>query len=181
MRAEEEAEFAELAAAVSHRLRGMAYAVCGDRQLAEDAVQSVWVSAYRTWPRVRDVDHSEAYLRKMVVNQLMSWRRRKSWGVTSARGRFVEPSRASHEDGVVEHELVWSAVGRLPPRQRAVIVLRYYEGMSEADIAETLGIRPGTVKSAASAAMARLRAVLPDTEVEIETIVPAGDNPKGAR
>ena len=84
---------------------------------------------------------------------------------------------------VVDHELVWSAVGQLPPRQRAVIVLRYYEGMSEADIAETLGIRPGTVKSAASAAMARLRATLPaiDTEGEIQTIVPAGDNPKGAR
>ncbi len=56
MRAQDEAEFAELAAAVSHRLIGIAYAVCGDRQLAEDAVQSVWVSAYRTWPRVRDVD-----------------------------------------------------------------------------------------------------------------------------
>ena len=179
MRAEEEAEFSELAAAVSHRLRGMAYAVCGDRQLAEDAVQSVWVSAYRTWPRVRDVDHTEAYLRRMVVNQLMSWRRRKSWATTSAR--VVEPSRASHENEVVEQHLVWSAVGQLPPRQRAVIVLRYYEGMSEADIAETLGMRPGTVKSAASAATVRLRAMLPDTESVSEAIVPAGDSPKGAR
>jgi RNA polymerase sigma-70 factor (sigma-E family) len=179
MRAEEEAEFSELAAAVSHRLLCMAYAVCGDRQLAEDAVQSVWVSAYRTWPRVRDVNHTEAYLRRMVVNQLMSWRRRKSWAMTTAR--VVEPSRESHENGVVEQQLVWSAVGQLPRRQRAVIVLRYYEGMSEADIAETLGIRPGTVKSAASAAMVRLRATLPDTESEIETIVPACDSPKGAK
>jgi RNA polymerase sigma-70 factor (sigma-E family) len=185
MRGQEEAEFAELAAAVSHRLLRMAYAVCGDRQLAEDAVQSVWISAYRTWPRVRDVESTEAYLRKMVVNQLMSWRRRKSWAMTSAR--VVEPSRASHENGVVEHELVWTAVGQLPTRQRAVIVLRYYEGMSEADIAETLGIRPGTVKSAASAAMARLRSTLTQTETEIqigteteiETIIPAGDNPMG--
>jgi len=183
MRAQEEAEFAELAAAVSPRLLRMAYAVCGDRQLAEDAVQSVWVSAYRTWPRVRDVESTEAYLRKMVVNQLMSWRRRKSWAMASVR--VVEPSRASHENGVVEHELVWTAVGQLPPRQRAVIVLRYYEGMSEADIAETLRIRPGTVKSAASAAMARLRSTLIETEIqreteaEIQTIVPAGDNPMG--
>ena len=119
----------------------------------------------------------------MVVNQLMSWRRRKSWGVTSARGGVLEEAQASHENVIVDHELVWSAVGQLPPRQRAVMVLRYYEGMSEADIAETLGIRPGTVKSAASAAMARLRATLPaiDTEGEIQTIAPAGDNPKGAR
>ena len=67
---------------------------------------------------------------------------------------------------MVEHELVWTAVGQLPPRQRAVIVLRYYEGMSEADIAETLGIRPGTVKSAASAAMARLRSTLTETGIQ---------------
>ena len=152
MRAKDEAEFAELVAAVSHRLQRMAYAVCGDGRLAEDAVQSALVSAYRTWPRVRDAQSSEAYLRKMVVNQLMSWRRRKSWGTTSTSGQTIEPSRTSHEDEVIEHQLVWSAVGDLPPRQRAVIVLRYYEGMSEADIAECLGIRPGTVKSQSSAA-----------------------------
>jgi RNA polymerase sigma-70 factor (sigma-E family) len=177
MRAQDEAEYAELVAAVTHRVHRVAYAVCGDRQLAEDAVQSALVSAYRTWPRVRDADSSEAYLRKMVVNQLFSWRRRKSWGSTSALGRAAEPSRASHENEVVEHQRVWSAVGDLPPRQRAVIVLRYYEGMTEAEIAETLEIRPGTVKSQSSAAMARLRVALADTE----TVVPARDNPKGVR
>ena len=139
-------------------------------------MQSALVKAYRTWPRVRDADSPEAYLRRMVVNQLLSWRRRKSWSTTSTTGSAIEPSRASHENEVVEHQLVWSAVGDLPPRQRAVIVLRYYEGMTEADIAETLRIRPGTVKSQASAAMARLRAVLGD-----EASIPAADNPTGAR
>ena len=176
MRAQDEAEFAQLVFAMSPRLNRLAYAVCGDRPLAEDAVQSAMVSAYRTWPRVRDVDSSEAYLRKMVVNQLLSWRRRKSWSTSSLLDRDIEPSRASHEDDVVEHQLVWSAVAELPPRQRAVIVLRYYEGMSEADIAENLGIRPGTVKSQASAAMAHLRTALADTE----STVTAGDGPKGA-
>ena len=89
----------------------------------------------------------------------------------------MELSRSSHENEVVEHQLVWSAVGDLPPRQRAVIVLRYYEGMSEADIAQTLGIRPGTVKSQSSAAMAHLRAALSDTE----TAQPVVDQPNGAR
>src|SRR6187402_328467 len=70
VRAQDEAEFAQLVFAMSPRLNRLAYAVCGDRPLAEDAVQSAMVSAYRTWPRVRDVDSSEAYLRKMVVNQL---------------------------------------------------------------------------------------------------------------
>ena len=85
MRADDEPEFADLVAAVSQRLHRTAYAVCGDRQLAEDAVQSAMVSAYRTWPRVRDADSSEAYLRKMVVNQLMSWRRRKAWATKSGK------------------------------------------------------------------------------------------------
>ena len=120
MRAQDEAEYAEFVAAVTHRVHRVAYAVCGDRQLAEDAVQSALISAYRTWPRVRNADSSEAYLRKMVVNQLFSWRRRKSWGSTSALGRGLEPSRASHENAVVEHQRIWSAVGELPPRQRAV-------------------------------------------------------------
>ena len=177
MRAQDEAEFAELVAAVTHRVHRVAYAVCGDRQLAEDAVQSALMSAYRTWPRVRDADSSEAYLRKMVVNQLFSWRRRKSWGTAAVLGRGLEPSRGSHEGAVVEHQRIWSAVGELPPRQRAVIVLRYYEGMSEAEIAETLGIRPGTVKSQSSAAMTRLRVTLAETE----TVVPDGENPKAVR
>jgi RNA polymerase sigma-70 factor (sigma-E family) len=176
MRAEDEAEFAELVAVLSHRLHRMAYAVCGDRPLAEDAVQSALVSAYRTWPRVREAESPEAYLRKMVVNQLLSWRRRKSWNTTPALGRPVEPSRDSHENDVVEHQLVWAAVGDLPPRQRAVIVLRYYEGMTEADIAATLDIRPGTVKSQSSAAMARLRAALADPEPTLA----AGAEPKEA-
>ena len=80
------------------------------------------------------------------------------------------------QDEVVDHPLVWAAVGDLPPRQRAVIVLRYYEEMSEADIAESLGIRPGTVTSQASAAMVRLRVLLSDTD----QAVAAADGPKGA-
>jgi RNA polymerase sigma-70 factor (sigma-E family) len=177
MRAQDEAEFSEFVAGTSARLHRLAYAVCGDRSLAEDAVQSALVKVYRSWPRVRDADSPEAYLRRMVVNQLLSWRRRKSWNLTSAHARTNEPSRASHENEVVEHQLVWSAVAALPPRQRAVIVLRYYEGMTEADIADVLRIRPGTVKSQSSAAMTRLRAVLADAEATI----PVGDNPTGAR
>jgi RNA polymerase sigma-70 factor (sigma-E family) len=176
MRAQDEAEFAQLVFAMTPRLHRLAYAVCGDRGHAEDAVQSAMVSVYRTWPRVREADSSEAYLRRMVVNQLMSWRRRKAWSATTMLDRVTEPSRVSHEDEVVEHELVWAAVGELPPRQRAVIVLRYYEGLSEAEIAESLGIRPGTVKSQTSAAMAHLRAALGDTE----TPVHATGGPKGA-
>lgn len=169
MRAEDEAEFAELVAAVSPRLLRTAYAICGDRYLAEDALQSALISAYRSWRRVRAADSAEAYLRRMVVNQLLSWRRRRSWTTASPLGLVSEPSRGSHEAEVVEHERVWRAVLELPPRQRAVVVLRFYEAMTEADIAETLQIRPGTVKSQASAAMTRLRTVLGEHELPART------------
>jgi RNA polymerase sigma-70 factor (sigma-E family) len=177
MRAKDEVDFTAFVVGASGRLQRMAYAVCGDRPLAEDAVQAAWVKAYRNWPRVRDANSPEAYVRKMVVNQLLSWRRRRSWSTTTASGRGGEPSRASHENDVVDHDLVWSAVGSLPPRQRAVIVLRYYEGMTEVEIAEILRIRPGTVKSQSSAALTHLRELLGEADV----VLPASDNPSGAR
>jgi RNA polymerase sigma-70 factor (sigma-E family) len=167
MRAEDEVEFAELVSAVSPRLIRTAYAICGDQGTAEDAVQAALISAYRSWKRVRAANSPEAYLRKMVVNQLLSWRRLKSWRMTTSMGIGAEPQQVSHESRIVEHELMWAAVARLPARQRAVIVLRYYEGLTEAEIAETLGIRPGTVKSQSSAAIARLRTVLGEPNLPV--------------
>lgn len=166
MRANDDAEFTALVTAVSARLLRTGYAVCGDLHLAEDAVQSAFASAYVSWRRVRSADNPEAYLRRMVVNELLGWRRRKSWSATSAYALVPEPRETtrptSYETDVVDHDLVWGAVGQLPPRRRAVVVLRYYEGLSEVEIADILGIRPGTVKSHAAAALAQLRSVLDD-------------------
>jgi RNA polymerase sigma-70 factor (sigma-E family) len=162
MRSADEAEFTDLVLGVSSRLLRTAYAVCGDRQLAEDAVQSALASACRSWERVRGADNPEAYLRRMVVNELLSRRRQKSWRFAAASSPAAEGIHASHEDAVVDHQVVWSAIGVLPPRQRAVVVLRYYEGLSEAEIADTLGVRPGTVKSQAAAAIDHLRRTLGD-------------------
>jgi RNA polymerase sigma factor (sigma-70 family) len=99
----------------------------------------------------------------MVINQLLGWRRRKSWRLESLQRHVPDPGRESHEDKVADSDLVWRALAGLPPQQRAVLVLRYYEDLSEAEIAEVLGVRSGTVKSHASAAMAHLRRNL-DTE-----------------
>ena len=175
MQAQDEAEFTDLVMAVSHGLLRTAYAVCGDRQLAEDAVQSALASAYRSWRRVREANSSEAYLRRMVVNELLSRRRRRSWAMASPRAAAREPSQASHETDVVEHDRVWSAIAELPPRQRAVVVLRYYEGLSEAEIAEVLGIRPGTVKSRAAAAMSHLRRTLGEDPERIGQVERTGE------
>lgn len=161
MRAQDEAEFTELVTAVSHRLFRTAYAACGDRQLAQDAVQTALISAYRSWRRVRDAASPEAYLRRMVLNELFRFTRRKWWSATSLRAQVPESTPTpSPEQSVIEHEVVWNAIRELPPRQRAVIALRYYEGLSEAEIGEALGIRPGTVKSQSAAAMAHLRHAL---------------------
>lgn len=165
MRKADEAEFTDLVTAVSSRLLRTAYAVCRDRHLAEDATQAALVSAYRSWPRVRDADNVEAYLRRMVLNELLRWRRRRLWGVPAPLGAVREPSCGSHEDAVVDHDVVWGAIASLPPRQRAVVVLRYFEGLSESEIAEVLGVRPGTVKSQCAAAMSHLRRTLNEPHV----------------
>src|SRR3712207_5162 len=160
MRGRDDEEFTDLALAVSPRLLRTAYAVCGDRATAEDAVQSALASAYRSWRRVRDAENPEAYLRRMVVNELLGWRRRRRWRETDLPGEVLDVGLGSHEDALLDRQVVWAAISQLPPRQRAVVVLRYYEDLSEAEIADTLGIRPGTVKSQCAAGMARLRQAL---------------------
>ena len=164
MRKADEAEYAELVAAVSTRLFHTAFAVCRDRSVAEDAVQSALTTAYLSWRRVRAADSPEAYLRRMVLNQLFTWRRRASWRAEEPRAEVPDTGSASYEESVVTHDEVWHALAALPARQRAVVVLRYYEDLSEAQIADALGIRPGTVKSQTSAAMARLRRDMHDVD-----------------
>jgi RNA polymerase sigma-70 factor (sigma-E family) len=153
-----EAEFAELFAALWPRLYRMAVAVAGDRGAAEDAVQAAFAKAYAAWPRVRRADHVEAYLRRMVVNEILG-ARRAGWFRRERPHENVDPGRVAlaHDDAVAERDAVWVAVQALPTRQRAVIVLRYYEDLSEEQIATALGCSRGTVKSQASAALANLR------------------------
>lgn len=165
MRPDDEADFEELVAAMAPRLHRAAYAITRDHHLAEDAVQAALGKAWARWRRVRRADQPEAYLRRMVVNEVLSWRRRAAAGelVSDQLPEFGEPSRDEAYD---DTDAVWRALGRLAPRQRAVVVLRYYEGLSEAEIADALGIRPGTVKSQASAALAHLRSSLGEHVLE---------------
>lgn len=160
-----EQEFAEVFASAWPRLFRTAYAVAGDAGVAEDAVQAAFARAYASWDRVRRADSPEAYLRRIVVNQALGIRQR-AWFRRERPADTVETSEhvTSAEAAVVDRDRVWGAVQALPPRQRAVVVLRYYEDLSEAEIAETLGCSRGTVKSQASAALANLRRAGIDTE-----------------
>jgi RNA polymerase sigma-70 factor (sigma-E family) len=147
----------EVYAALWARLVRTAYAVAGDRGLAEDAVQTAFAKAYRSWPRISRLNAPDAYLRRMVVNEVLNDRRlaRRRHEVASAEP--PEQMTPGDTDHALAHDEIWNALSMLPPRQRAVLVLRYYEDLSEQQIADALGCRPGTVKSQASAALASLR------------------------
>jgi RNA polymerase sigma-70 factor (sigma-E family) len=153
-------EYDDVYAALWPRLVRTAYAVSGDLGVAEDAVQAAFAKAYRSWRRISRLEAPEAYLRRMAVNEVLNDRR-----LARRRHEIISgdpPDRATVEtlDDALAHDEMWRAVSSLPPRQRAVLVLRYYEDLSEQQIADALGCRPGTVKSQASAALASLRARL---------------------
>ena len=152
-----DAEFADFFSATWPRLFRTTYAVAGDRALAEDALQSAFAKAYSSWHRVQGAAHPEAYVRRMAVNEVLGVLRRP-WFRAERSTEAPEPTAVpSPEGSAVDRDLVWRAVCSLPPQQRAVVVLRYYEDLSEAEIADVLGCSRGTVKSTASSALKNLR------------------------
>ena len=150
-------DFAAFFHATWPRLFRTALAIAGDAATAEDALQSAFAKAYASWSRVSGAEHPEAYVRRMVVNEILGWRRSGFWK-SERPHEDVDPGRLTGtEAAVVDRLTLWQAVQRLPVRQRAVIVLRYYEDLTEQQIAEVLGCSRGTVKSQASAALVTLR------------------------
>lgn len=152
-----DAEFTEYLAARQAALLRTAYLVCGDRHQAEDVLQTALAKLYLSWDKVRDRGALDAYVRRIVVNETTSaWRR--PWH-RRERVTDVLPETAAHHDAYDEGQsaALWDVVRSLPPRARAVVVLRYYEQLTEAETAQTLGISTGTVKSQCSRAMTLLR------------------------
>lgn len=148
--------FREFVATRGPALLRTAYALTGDHHLAEDLLQSALVKAYRAWPRV-EADAREAYVRRIVVTTHLSWRRKRA--NTEVPGLPERPDPVEPVSDARDSAL-WEALRALPPRQRAVMVLRYYEDLTEVQIAAVLGCSPGAVKTHASRAAARLRELL---------------------
>jgi RNA polymerase sigma-70 factor (sigma-E family) len=135
-------------------LRTAVHLCAGDEAAAEDLVQNTLVRTYVSWRKVRDPGLRDAYVRRIMV-RLASRPGRRPTPVE----RLPEPApRHSHEDGYAERDALNPYLAALSPRQRAVVVLRYYEDLNEREIAEALGCAPGTVKAHASRALATLRA-----------------------
>jgi RNA polymerase sigma-70 factor (sigma-E family) len=131
----------------------------GDRELARDLVQDVMLKAHSQWHRVAAADHPDRYVKTMLTRTYLMWRRR--WAVRHILLGFDdhvagEPT-ADHAAAVVDRDELWQRLAGLPRQQRAVLVLRYYERLTDQEIATVLGCGPGTVRGYASRALAALR------------------------
>ncbi|SRR6266536_454737 len=158
--------FREFVAARGGALSRSAYLLTGDHQLAEDLLQTALARTAAHWRRVAAGD-PEAYVRRAMINERTSWWRRRRSGVEVPAGVGVLDSRpvrsvADASETVLRRMTLTAALARLPARQRAVIVLRFFDDLSEAATADVLGCSIGTVKSQAHDALARLRALAPE-------------------
>jgi RNA polymerase sigma-70 factor (sigma-E family) len=159
-----DADFAAYMAARQASLLRTAYLLTGDRHTAEDLVQTAFAKLYLSWDRVQRRELVDGYVRRILVNEHNSlwrrpWKRNEHSTDTLPDRAFVDV----HHDGV--NEALWEFMQTLPRKQRAVVVLRYYEDLSEAETAQVLGISVGTVKSQASRALAALRSRVQDDPV----------------
>lgn len=156
MTVESEAGFADFVEQWSPALLRVAFLLTGDRWLAEDLLQTALLKTSRRWARIADHQAAYPYVRRVLVTTYAGWRRRRR--VTEVLTDSL-PDRGSAIDEAAPGSAV-AALDALPPRMRAVIVLRYYEDLSEADTAAALGCSTGSVKSQASRGLARLRVEL---------------------
>ena len=146
-------DFEEFVVVCSDRLLRTAYLLTRDPALAEDLLQTVLTKAWFAWKRLDE--QPEPYVRKILANTYATWWRRR-WRGERPADQLPERTDVTGVGVETRHD-VWVALGRLPRRQRAVVVLRFFDDLSEADTAEVLGCSPGTVKSQTAKALAKLR------------------------
>jgi RNA polymerase sigma-70 factor (sigma-E family) len=161
-----DADYTEFVHASWPALYRTAYLMLGDRGLAEDLVQTALAKTYTSWGKVRDLGAARAYARTTMVNTATSWFRKKGWRNEQPTDHLQE--KGYDHDPTVRPALM-QALAQLPPRQRAVVVLRFYDDLSVADTARALGCAEGTVKSQTSEALATLRTLLGEAVVPLET------------
>jgi RNA polymerase sigma-70 factor (sigma-E family) len=154
----DEEQFREFMVGKWPTLVRLAYGLTGDRGLAEDLAQTTLANVYASWPKVSRASSPDAYTFRMLLNA-NNGRFRKRRVAERPAEAVPEPEAGGPDptDAVDERTVLMSALMELPPRQRATVLLRYFEDLSEAQTAEILGCSVGTVKSQTSSALARLR------------------------
>jgi RNA polymerase sigma-70 factor (sigma-E family) len=155
--AQSQEAFRAYVAGRSPALLRTAYLLTGNRADAEDLLQTALAKTYLAWDRIREREALDGYVRRVMVNSHTSrWRRRK----VAEYPTDTLPERGGLRDAAEDlalHDALWTALAGLPKRQRATLVLRYYEDLSESETAAVLGISVGTVKSTTSRALVKLR------------------------
>ncbi|MDQ1725148.1 MAG: hypothetical protein QOG52_2176 [Frankiaceae bacterium] len=151
-------EFSAYVAARGPALRRTAYLACGDWHRADDITQAALIKLYGAWSRVEQSVGIDAYARRIILRVYLDelrrpWRRERSYGVVPETTDPVRPMTELRDE-------LRQALQLMPPQQRAIVVLRYWDGMSTAEVAEALGISEGGVKSQASRGLAALRGLL---------------------
>ena len=153
-------DFRDYVAARSPVLLRTAYLLTGNRTDAEDLLQTALAKTYLAWDRIRDREAVDGYVRRVLVNTQTSWWRKRKVDEHPTNDLSEQPGQDARGDFVTAHALhdaLWAALTTLPKRQRAIVVLRYYEDLSEAETARIMGISVGTVKSTTSRALVKLR------------------------
>lgn len=160
-------EFSDYVSARQQALIRTAFLLTGDHHAAEDLVQASLARVYLAWSRVRDKGSIDAYVRRTMINEHTSWWRRTWRRCEQTTDTLPElPHQRGSEVDPIERDELWAQISALPPRQRATIVLRYYEDLTEAETARALGCSVGNVKSQTSRALAALRTRLRASVVE---------------
>ena len=155
-------EFTEFVVSRTPALLRFAYLLSGDRYLAEDLTQEALVRVHRRWSSIVRTDGPEPYVRKAILRQYLSWYRRRASTEVPRAEAPDRPDPRSLADRVVEQDEMWSMLATLPRMQRAVLVLRFLEGLDVSGVAGVLGCTEGTVKSQTARGLATLRAELGD-------------------
>jgi len=150
-------DFRSYVAARSPALLRTAYMLTGNAADAEDLLQTALAKTYLSWERIRDREAVDGYVRRIMVNTQTSWWRRRKVDEHPTGELPDRPTGRDAADDLALHDALWTALAGLPKRQRAMVVLRYYEDLSEAETAAVMGVSIGAVKSATSRALAKLR------------------------
>jgi RNA polymerase sigma-70 factor (sigma-E family) len=168
--------FVEFAEATRARLRRTAYLMCGDWERASDIVQEALIRVYVAWPRLERSGGLAAYARRTVVNVAIDMSRKRSSTEVPSELPDTEGREQDVARSVSERQALLGALARLPERQRACVVLRYFEDLPLVEVAGLLGCTEGTVKSQTSRALASLRSMF-QAEVHDELVVSGESQP----
>jgi RNA polymerase sigma-70 factor (sigma-E family) len=150
--------FDEYVAARLPALLRYAVMLTGDPHMAEDVVQDTMVRAHARWDRIQRADAPDAYVRRMLTNTYFGARRTSWFRRSVAMAQVPDTAVSDSSDAGAVRDELWSRLAKLPPRQRAALVLRYYEDLPDTEIAEVMGCAVGTVRSLISRALSALRA-----------------------